>query len=75
MVKNKVRGHSLMEKANGKEKSMRENSRMDIDMVKEHTLGLMETSMQGNSKMINQMVKEHTLGLMEESMKVNLRMG
>ena len=64
-----------MEKVNGKEKSMSENSRMDIDIVKEHTLGLMERRRQGNSKMINQVVKEHTLGLMGESMKVNLRMG
>ena len=43
--KNMVKGHSLMEKGNGKEKSMKGNSRMDIDMVKEHTPGLMETSM------------------------------
>ena len=43
--KNMVKGHSLMEKGNGKEKSMKGNSRMDIDMVKEHTPGLLETSM------------------------------
>ena len=40
-----VKEHLLMEKGNGKEKSMKGNSRMDIDMVKEHTTGLMETSM------------------------------
>jgi len=45
MGKNRVKGHSLMEKGNGKEKSMKGNSRMDIDMVKEYTPGLMETSM------------------------------
>jgi len=45
MVKNRVKGHSLMDKGNGKEKSMKGNSRMDIDMDKEHTPGLMETSM------------------------------
>ena len=32
-------------KGNGKEKSMKGNSRMDIDMVREHTRGLMGTSM------------------------------
>ena len=44
-------------------------------MVKEHTLGLMETSMLGNSRMGKNMVKEHSLGLMEESMLGNSRMG
>ena len=45
MVKNMVKGHLLMEKVNGKETSMKGNSRLDIEMVKEHTPGLMETSM------------------------------
>ena len=45
MVKNMVKEHSLMEKGNGKETSMKGNSRLDIEMVKEHTPGLMETSM------------------------------
>jgi len=45
MVKNMVKEHSLMEKGNGKETSMKGNSRLDIEMVKEHTHGLMETSM------------------------------
>ena len=45
MGKNTVREHSLMEKGNGKEKSMWGNSSMDIEMVKEHTPGMMETSM------------------------------
>jgi len=45
MVKNMVKEHSHMEKGNGKEKSMKGNSRMDIDKDKEHTPGLMETSM------------------------------
>ena len=73
--KNMVKEHLFMEKGNGKETSMKGNSRLDIEMVKEHTPGLMETSMQGSLKMINQMVKEHTLGLMEESMKGNSRKG
>jgi len=38
------------------------------EMVKEHSLFLMEVSMLGNSSMGNQMVKEHTLTLMEVSM-------
>ena len=45
MVKNMVKEHSLKEKGNGKETSMKGNSRLDIEMVKEHTPGLMETSM------------------------------
>jgi len=48
---------------------------MGKNMVKEHTLGLMETSMKGNSRTENNMLKEHLLVLMEESMKENLRMG
>jgi len=68
MVKNMVKEHTHMEKGNRKETSMKENSRLDIEMVKEHTPGLMEISMKGKSKMINQMVKEHTLHLLEQSM-------
>ena len=75
MGKNTVREHTLMEKGNGKEKSMWGNSSMDIEMVREHTPGMMETSMWGNSKMINQMVNEHTIGLMGESMRGNSIMG
>jgi len=45
MVKNRVKVHSLMEKGNGKEKSMKGNTRMAKKMVKEHTLGMMEESM------------------------------
>ena len=45
MVKNMVKVHSLMEKGNGKETSMKGNSRLDIEMVKEHTPGLIDTSM------------------------------
>ena len=67
MGKNTVREHSLMEKENGKEKSMWGNSRMDIEMAKDHTLGLVMRSMKGNSRMDIEMVREHTLGLMEKS--------
>ena len=38
---------------------------MEREMVKEHTLTLMETSMKGNGRMGNIMVKEHTLLKME----------
>jgi len=38
------------------------NLRMGKNMVKEHTLFLMEGSMWGNSRMGKEMVKEHTLG-------------
>jgi len=38
---------------------------MGKNMVKEHSLNLMEKSMLGNSRMGKYMVKEHTLGLME----------
>ena len=44
MGKNTVREHSLIEKGNGNGTGMKENSKMDIEMVKEHTHGLMETS-------------------------------
>jgi len=47
---------------------------MDIEMVKVHTLGLMEESMKGNGSMGNMMVKEHSLPLVETSMKENSRM-
>jgi len=40
-----VKEHTLMEKGNGKETSIKGNSGVDIEMVKVHTLGLMETSM------------------------------
>jgi len=33
---------------------------MDIEMVKEHSLGLMEKNMKGNGRMVNFMVKEHS---------------
>ena len=42
-----------------------EYSRMEREMVKEHTLTLMETSMKGNRRMGNIMVKEHSLSRME----------
>ena len=42
---------------------MKEDGRMGKNMVKEHTLGLMETSMLGNGRMGKKMVKEHTHGL------------
>ena len=71
----RVKEHTLMEKDNGKETCIKGNSGVDIEMVKEHTHGLMETSMKGSLKMINKMVKEHTLGLMDESMKGNSRKG
>ena len=45
MVKNMVKEHLLIEKENGKETSMKGNLRMDIEMVKEHTHGLLEISM------------------------------
>jgi len=48
---------------------------MEFQMVKEHSLGLMETSMWGNSRMEIKTVKEHKLTLMEESMWGNSRMG
>ena len=38
-------------------------------MVKEHTLGLMDTSMMGNGMMGRGVVKEHRLTLMEKSMR------
>jgi len=41
---------------------------MDIEMVKDHTLGLMGTSMKGNSRMGKGLVKEHSLYLMGQSM-------
>ena len=37
-------------------------------MVKEHTLGLMEESMKGNSRMGKNMAKEHSITLMEVCM-------
>ena len=46
---------------------MKGNSRMDIEMAKDHTLGLVMRSMKGNSRMDIEMVREHTLGLMEKS--------
>ena len=44
-------------------------------MVKEQTLGVMETCMKGNPRMGKDMVKGPTLGLVETSMKGNTRMG
>jgi len=41
---------------------------MGKNMVKEHTLFLMDKSMKENGRMMNIMVKEHSLGLMETSM-------
>ena len=40
---------------------------MDIEMDKDHTLGLVMRSMKENSRMDIEMVREHTLGLMEKS--------
>ena len=39
---------------------MWEYSKMEREMVKVHTITLMETSMKGNGRMGNIMVKEHT---------------
>ena len=47
---------------------MWEYSRMEREMVKEHTLSLIEESMLGNGRMGNIMIREHGLSLMEESM-------
>ena len=63
-----VKGYSLLEKGNGKETSMLENSRMGKGMVKEHTFSMMGKSMKGNSRMGKEMVREHSLHLMERSM-------
>ena len=71
----KVKEHSLLEKGNGKVKSMLGNTRMDFQMVKEQSLTQMGESMLVNTKMEKGMVKEHLLVLMEESMKGNTRMG
>jgi len=57
-----------MEKGNGKETSMLENTKMGNEMVKEHTQGLMETSMSENGRMEKEMVKGHPLTMMEGSM-------
>ncbi len=45
------------------------------EMVKEHSLGLMDKSMLGNSRTVQDMVKEHSLGLMDKSMLGNSRTG
>ena len=66
---------TLLEKGNGKETSILENSRMEKRMDKEHTLFLMEESMLGNSRMGNNMVKEYSLHLLETSMLENSRTG
>ena len=47
---------------------------MEREMVKEHTLTLMETSMKGNGRMGNIMVMGHTLLKMEVLMSGNGRM-
>ena len=47
---------------------------MDMNMVKEHSLYLMEESMKGNGRVERKMVKEHGLFIMETSMLVNSRM-
>ena len=44
-------------------------------MVKEHSLGLMDSCMKENGRMDLQMVNEHTLTLMESSMLGSSRMG
>jgi len=41
------------------DESMKGNSRMGKDMVKEHTLFLMEKSMLGDGRIVNIMVKGH----------------
>ena len=51
------------------------NGKRGKNMVKEHSLGLMEESMSGNGRKGNMMVKERGLPLMEESMKGNGKMG
>ena len=48
---------------------------MGLKMVKEHTLGQMETSMLENSRVDYKMVKERSLFPMEESIWGNSRMG
>ena len=63
-----VKEHSLLEKVNGKETSMLENTKMGKGMVKEHTFSMMGKSMKGNSRMGKEMVREHSLHLMERSM-------
>ena len=50
------------------DKSMLENTRMEKEMVKEHTLGLMVESMWGNTRMDMNMVKEHTQTLRDQSL-------
>ena len=47
---------------------MKGNGRMGKDMVKEHTLFLMEESMLVNGGLGKNMVKGHTLGLVERNM-------
>ena len=63
-----VKEHSLLEKVNGKETSMLENSKVEKGMVKEHTFSMMVKSMKGNSRMEKEMVRENLLHLMERSM-------
>ena len=47
---------------------------MGKEMVKEHSLGLMEESMKGNLRMVKKMVKENTQTLMVRCMSGNGRM-
>ena len=63
-----VKAHSLLEKGDGKETSMLENSRMGKGMVKEHTFSMTGKSMKGNSRRGKEMVREHSLHLMERCM-------
>ena len=74
MGKDMVKEPTHLEKVNGKGTSMKANGRMDIDMVKEHTLSLMEESMMGITRMGKNMVKEHGLQLTERSILGNGRM-
>jgi len=50
---------------------MWEYSKMEREMVKVHTITLMETSMKGNGRMGKNMVKVHSLLLMEENGQVS----
>ena len=59
MGKDMVKGQLHLDKGNGKETAILENSRGTNFMVKEYTLIRMETSMLENSRKTKKMVKAH----------------
>ena len=64
-IKNMVKENLLLEKGNLKETSMKGTGKIVNNMVKEHSLYLMERSMWVNSRMGESMVKESSPSLME----------